>query len=167
MTLKAELTAGVQAAADATSGNEGKRLRSGYGAPGTRVLVDGESEETGQSWDTPGFADALMEGLAAGLGARIRWGVVNGSTLAVVAGNLTGAASGGPAGPLTVSFSAYSSASFYANAVLVNPPAPFVWSAVLGGFAVGSVDVTFVDGAGAPIALAGTFVLVLVVGAVG
>lgn len=57
MGAKEDLISAMQQHVDA-SGDE--NLRSAFGEPDHRVLIDGEVEETGQSWNPPNFIDSLM-----------------------------------------------------------------------------------------------------------
>lgn len=60
MTTKEDLIAAMQAHVD-SSGDE--NLRMAFGEPNHRVVVDNETEETGQSWTAPNFIDSLMHAI--------------------------------------------------------------------------------------------------------
>ena len=62
MTTKEDLIAAMQQYVDA-SGDE--NLRSAFGEPDHRVLIDGETEETGQSWTPPNFIESVMHAIGA------------------------------------------------------------------------------------------------------
>lgn len=62
MSTKEDLITSMQQHVD-SSGDV--NLRSAFGEPDHRVVVDGETEETGQAWDAPSFIDSLMHAAGA------------------------------------------------------------------------------------------------------
>jgi len=62
MTTKEDLISAMQQHVDG-SGDE--NLRSAFGEPNHRVLIDGEVEDTGQSWTPPNFIDSLLHAVGA------------------------------------------------------------------------------------------------------
>ncbi len=165
---KDELAALIQACADA-SGSDALRLA--IGAPGQKLLFQGETELTGQAYVDPGFLDCLLEGLGQQLDkTRTVWASILTNATGVaptVSGNsgVSGATKNEGTDILTVSFSpAFASGDWGGSVTLVGTT---FWSYELLAASASSLQVQFRDMTDGSIRnINGKLVRVLVVGAI-